>query len=108
MFFMVFSKLRGSDPNKYRRERIVNDKQASAGYMHSGYPIVTHMDVCEKKCGECMFDVSKLKTKGSWGLFHEIGHNLQRGEWTFDGELNDFKEIFNINLVFLRLWRSYC
>eukprot|EP00922_Rhytidocystis_sp_ex-Travisia-forbesii_P027893 GHVS01040938.1.p1 GENE.GHVS01040938.1~~GHVS01040938.1.p1 ORF type:complete len:1609 (-),score=260.66 GHVS01040938.1:232-4668(-) len=28
-----------------RRERVVCDIQPSAGYMHSGYPIVTHMDV---------------------------------------------------------------
>ena len=94
--FLFLSELRGSDPNKYKRKRIVNDKQASAGYMHSGYSIVTHLDVCDKKCAECMFDVARLKKKGTWGLFHEIGHNLQRAEWTFDGKWWIVKASFKV------------
>lgn len=59
--------------------------QPVAGYMHSGYPIVTHLDVCEKTCRECLYDIDNLRKNGSWGLFHEFGHNMQRGEWTFEG-----------------------
>ncbi len=63
-----------------RPERIVADEQISAGYMHSGYPIMTWLDV-EKM----VVDVAKLKKDGSWGHFHELGHNHQQSDWTFDG-----------------------
>ncbi len=61
-------------------ERYVCDQQISAGYMHSGYPIMTHMDVAE-----LVVDVEKLKREGSWGHFHEMGHNHQSPDWTFEG-----------------------
>jgi hypothetical protein len=56
--------------SKQRRERVVNDQQASAGYMHSGYPIVTHLDACQADHEFCIFDLDKLRSKGNWGLFH--------------------------------------
>jgi hypothetical protein len=31
-----------------------------------------------------MTSLETLK-KGSWGLLHELGHNHQEGDWTFDG-----------------------
>lgn len=62
-----------------RPERYVADEQISAGYMHSGYPIMTHLDAAESM-------VSKERLlAGNWGLFHEMGHNHQSGDWTFDG-----------------------
>lgn len=60
-------------------ERIVPDVQISAGYMHSGYPIMTHADQYGK-----LVDCEHL-LKGSWGLFHELGHNHQNRDWTFGG-----------------------
>ncbi len=62
-----------------RAERIVCDEQISAGYMHSGYPIMTHLDVTRR-----LADVAHMR-KGDWGIGHEIGHNHQSGEWTFEG-----------------------
>lgn len=48
--------------------------------MHSGYPIMTWLDHSVEQ---------SLSTKelgaGSWGHFHELGHNHQQGDWTFDG-----------------------
>ncbi len=61
-------------------ERIVPDVEISAGYMHAGYPIMTHDDQYER-----LADVSHLRGEGSWGLFHEVGHNHQSRYWTFDG-----------------------
>ena len=61
-------------------ERYVCDQQISAGYMHSGYPIMTGLDVAE-----LVVDVSRLRTEGSWGHFHEMGHNHQSADWTFEG-----------------------
>ncbi|GBC94542.1 hypothetical protein HRbin16_00326 [bacterium HR16] len=61
-------------------ERYVCDRQISAGYMHSGYPIMTWMDVAD-----LVVDLPRLRREGSWGHFHEIGHNHQRPDWTFEG-----------------------
>jgi hypothetical protein len=82
----------------------VPDIQIGAGYMHSGYPIMTHLDVAKE--GDQPFaaptdpgnfrsqkktkiplvvDLATLKETGSWGHFHEIGHNLQDPAWTFSG-----------------------
>ncbi len=63
-----------------RPERIVPDIQISGGYMHSGYPIMTHLD----GSAETAANLERL-SKGSWGHFHELGHNHQQPDWTFDG-----------------------
>lgn len=70
-----------------RPERFVADQQISAGYMHSGYPIMTGVDVATPKNGKLarVVDVADLTKRGSWGHFHELGHNRQRGWWTFGG-----------------------
>lgn len=64
-----------------RPERIVADRQISAGYMHSGYPIMTHIDDATKTS----LNLAKLKAEGTWGFLHELGHNFQSGAWTFAG-----------------------
>ena len=91
--------LRGTHP--VRRERIVCDEQPSAGYMRkktnfvnsvskkefvcfsdSGYPVVTHMDVSDAKSKDFVFNSEQLEKQGAWGLFHELGHNMQQGWWS--------------------------
>ena len=62
-----------------RPERIVSDVQISAGYMHSGYPIMVPTSAAPE-----MVTFTRLKFPG-WGFYHEIGHNHQRGDFTFDG-----------------------
>ena len=63
-----------------RPERIVCDQQISAGYMHSGYPVMTWMDQAENLASD-----RNVAKDGNWGFYHEFGHNHQRGDWTFDG-----------------------
>lgn len=41
--------------------------------MHSGYPIMTHLDCCQKDYDGCIFDIKKLMKNGNWGMFHELG-----------------------------------
>jgi hypothetical protein len=68
---------------RVRPERICCDQQISAGYMHSGYPIMTFLDVPPK-----MVDRDQLVQGGAsvcWGFWHELGHNHQSGHWTFGG-----------------------
>jgi hypothetical protein len=62
-----------------RPERIVADVQISAGYMHSGYPIMIPTSAASE-----MTTLTRLKFPG-WGFYHEIGHNHQRRTFTFDG-----------------------
>jgi len=77
--------------DRKRPERIVPDVEISAGYMHSGYPIMTHMDVIEES-----LDLAHLTTKGSWGHYHELGHNHQAPEWTFDGTTEVTCNLFSL------------
>jgi hypothetical protein len=75
--------LGGIARDRARPERYVADEQISAGYMHSGYPIMTHLDVAPT-----FVDLAKLtgdKDGCGWGFYHEMGHNHQESEWTFAG-----------------------
>ncbi|XP_027303571.3 TRPM8 channel-associated factor 2-like isoform X1 [Anas platyrhynchos] len=66
-------------PTKFPRpERIVADVQISCGWMHSGYPIMCHIDSVKE-----MIDVKHMKTTGLWGPVHELGHNQQQQAWEF-------------------------
>ena len=70
-----------SAPIRLRPERYCPDVEIGGGYMHSGYPIMTHMDVADTFC-----DLAKLEQKGTtWGFYHEMGHNFQESAWTWDG-----------------------
>lgn len=62
-----------------RPERMVADVQISAGFMHSGYPIMLHLPEAVE-----MVTFNRIKFPG-WGFHHEVGHNHQRGDFTFDG-----------------------
>ncbi len=72
------AELAARDPQRASPERIVTDRQISAGYMHAGYPIMTHLDVADLLVGP-----PTRHTDPRWGLFHEIGHNHQEPDWTF-------------------------
>jgi hypothetical protein len=77
-----------------RPERYVCDVQVSAGYMHSGYPIMTLLDM-----PEVMVDKGRMMANshgGVWGLWHEMGHNHQRPEWTFAGAGEVTENLFTL------------
>ncbi len=40
------------------------------------------MDVSDPKSEDFLFNSGHLEKKGAWGLFHEIGHNLQQDWWS--------------------------
>ncbi|MDW8365898.1 MAG: M60 family metallopeptidase [Abditibacteriales bacterium] len=65
---------------RVRPERVVFDEQIAAGYLHSGYPIMGPLNV-----GAEAVDLPTLQREGHWGIFHELGHNHQQGDWTFEG-----------------------
>lgn len=64
--------------DRARPERMVGDRQISAGWMHSGYPIMTY------SYGATLTDVDALSL-GEWGAFHELGHNHQFGPQILPG-----------------------
>jgi glucose/arabinose dehydrogenase len=80
-----------SDQAKFRRgPEIINvDVQNSAGAAHAGFPIQAY----QKHWGN-LADWDELQQNGSWGDFHELGHNHQRSWWTFDGDVEVGVNIF--------------
>uniref|UniRef100_A0A0D9R459 TRPM8 channel associated factor 2 n=1 Tax=Chlorocebus sabaeus TaxID=60711 RepID=A0A0D9R459_CHLSB len=68
-----------AEPFPLRRpERIVADVQISAGWMHSGYPIMCHLESVKEIINEM-----DMRSRGVWGPIHELGHNQQRHGWEF-------------------------
>ncbi|XP_046524774.1 TRPM8 channel-associated factor 2-like isoform X2 [Equus quagga] len=59
-------------------ERIVADVQISAGWMHSGYPIMCHLESVQELISE-----TGMRSRGLWGPIHELGHNQQQHGWEF-------------------------
>ena len=72
--------LTGLDGPRERPERFLVDRQISAGWMHSGYPIMAHLE----STGE-VTTAASLTTVGAWGPFHELGHNYQWSDWVLPG-----------------------
>lgn len=79
-------------------ERIQIDVQISAGYLHSGYPMMG-----PHQAGPELVDLDYLTHTGSWGWFHEIGHEMQRrpdkswsyyNPYTSDGQVEVTVNIF--------------
>jgi len=79
-------------------ERFVVDRQISVGYMHAGYPIMAHLDQSAN-----LVDAAYLRTEGNWGFFHEVGHNHQNDDWTFDGTVE-----VTVNLFTLYVYEFLC
>lgn len=73
-------------------ERVVPDIQISAGFMHSGYPFMCQL----KASARHIVDLARLKAEGDWGFFHELGHNHQRYDWTFPGQVEVTCNFFSL------------
>lgn len=79
-------------PRRPRAERYCVDRQISVGYMHAGYPIMTHEDVANT-----FTDVAKMRSKDfPWGFYHELGHNFQEPTWTFEGTGEVTNNLFSL------------
>ncbi|KAJ1121193.1 hypothetical protein NDU88_009315 [Pleurodeles waltl] len=59
-----------------RPERIVAGVQISNGWMHSGYPVMCHLQSVKD-----LIDLEHIKSVGTWGPLHELGHNQQCWGW---------------------------
>ena len=90
--------LRGTSA-KDKHEWVVTDEQPSAGYMHCGYPVVTHLDVADPNHKHFLLNKDRLLNEGNWGMFHELGHNMQRNEWTVEGTIEVTCNIFTLHAM---------
>lgn len=79
-------------------ERMNVDVQISAGALHSGYPTQGPTST-----GAILTDLKGLNAAGSWGWFHELGHEAQRradkswgsdNPYTFDGSVECTVNLF--------------
>lgn len=75
-------------PPRDEKWRYVPDLQISAGYMHSGYPIMLPIGkngvIAERLVN--LDTIQHFKADEVWGFFHEVGHNYQSGYWTTPGK----------------------
>lgn len=86
-----------------RPERFVFDTQISAGFLHSGYPIMGHINPSAKE----VVDLRFLKSKGGWGFYHELGHNHQKADWTFEGTVEVTCNLFSLYVLQTLTPQSY-
>lgn len=63
-------------------ERIIIDRQVAFGYMFTAPQKIVAPD--DESCA-LMLDEALIRTKGSWGHFHELGHRHQFFEIDFTG-----------------------
>ena len=77
--------------DRVRPERFVLDRQISAGWMHSGYPLMAHLESTRD-----FVDVDFLRAEGSWGPFHEIGHNYQWRDWVLPGTIETSCNLWSV------------
>ena len=88
--------LKGTDIDEHRKMWVVSDEQPSAGYMHAGYPIVTHLDVTQPDSENFLLNYKSFLEGKFWGIFHEMGHNMQEAAWTFEGTSEVTVNIFTL------------
>jgi len=84
--------------DRKRPERMLTDQQISAGYMHSGYPVMTFLDVIETNVSIAKLTGTKDKPAG-WGQWHELGHNHQSGDWTPSGTGEVTVNLFSMYVI---------
>ena len=91
-------------PVRLRPERFVVDRQISAGYMHAGYPLMAHLDQSAHLVDAQHISTCRQEwTQSNWGFFHEVGHNHQSPDWTFDGTVE-----VTVNLFTLYVYEFLC
>lgn len=70
--------------------RFVVDRQISAGAGHSGYPAMATKDWTDSIAS------GSIIQSGSWGLWHELGHNHQSPPFTMEGQTEVSVNIFSM------------
>ena len=79
-------------------ERFGVDRLISVGYMHAGYPLMAHLGQQSN-----LVNAGHLTSECNWGFYHEVGHNHQVADWTFDGTVE-----VTVNLFTLYVYEFLC
>jgi len=95
----TYADFAGIPHHRLRPERYCTDKQISAGYMHSGYPIMTGLDVAADFVNAHLILTNGDGKSKSWGFFHEMGHNHQQPDWTFEGTGEVTNNVFGLYVL---------
>lgn len=82
--------------NRTHPERVIVDQDVAWGYM---YTVPEHIIVPDDESCGWMVDETFMRDKGSWGLFHELGHRHQF--WGID--FNELGEV-TVNLFSMRVY----
>ncbi|MCH5598302.1 M60 family metallopeptidase [Niabella ginsengisoli] len=84
--------------------RVVFDIQPSVGAMHSGSPVVAGQT---SNYFRQAVTIGELE-QSNWGVFHEIGHNMQMGStWTFNNNGEVSNNLFHLkNLQFIIIFQG--
>lgn len=77
-------------------ERFCSDVQLIAGWLHNGYPLMSHINSAHF---DGYLDKETLVRVGDWGVFHEIGHNHQSGHWTPEGATEVTVNLFTCHAI---------
>ena len=77
-------------------ERMCSDVQLTVGFMHSGYPLMTHIN---SDGLDWAIDRARLEKGEAWGCYHEIGHNHQNRDWTPDGTVEVTVNLFTTHAI---------
>jgi hypothetical protein len=76
--------------DRVRPERYLIDRDISAGYMHSGYPIMAGYTEAAN-----LVSVQAVSTT-AWGFYHEVGHNHQWSGWFLNGTTETTVNLFSV------------
>lgn len=81
--------------------RFVVDRQISAGAGHSGYPAMATTDWTNSIASGAIIN------SGSWGLWHELGHNHQAPPFTMEGQTEVSVNIFSMLCEVMGTGKNY-
>jgi hypothetical protein len=84
--------LEGTSHARAREERFVADRQISAGWMHSGYPVMGYGS------GADSFLLVDVNNGNGWGPFHELGHNHQYRGWFLPGTTETTCNLWSVKM----------
>ncbi|MGN0832480.1 MAG: M60 family metallopeptidase [Kiritimatiellia bacterium] len=77
-------------------ERICADVQLTAGWLHDGYPIMSHVN---EQHFDWAIDRKLLEAGHGWGVYHELGHNHQNRAWTPEGTSEVTVNLFTLHAL---------
>ncbi|XP_035712096.1 TRPM8 channel-associated factor 3-like [Folsomia candida] len=77
-------------------QRFVFDADIGGGYMHSGFPIMALLGSAGNSVN---LTILRQNVGDNRGFFHELGHNHQWHEWTFEGGTEVTCNIFSMYVM---------